>query len=164
MHVRKMNINFHQYFFMNMFMITFEEKTWFWYEILPPACIYSLKDFHSVFFDKYRETYPSLLLIEDCCDHFENFIQELESAYENEEFMDDEILDALNENIFTSMRRSWILPWMTSNLSRILQRMTLIFHILKLMIICSSISNIQAIYIYIYMKMLFPTTLHPFIF
>jgi hypothetical protein len=67
---------------------------------LPPACIYSLKHFHSVFFEKYREAYPSLLLIEDCCDHFENFIQELESAYGDEEFMDDELLDALNENPF----------------------------------------------------------------
>ena len=39
-------------------------------------------------------------MIEDCCDHFENFIQELESAYGDEEFMDDELLDALNENPF----------------------------------------------------------------
>ena len=39
-------------------------------------------------------------MIEDCCDHFNNFIQELESAYGDEEFMDDELLYALNENPF----------------------------------------------------------------
>ena len=44
--------------------------------------------------------YLYLILIENCCDHFENFIQELEIAYGNEDFMDDEILDALNENPF----------------------------------------------------------------
>ena len=51
-------------------------------------------------FWKYLETYPSLLLIEDCCDHFDNFIQEIENSYGDEEFMDDELLDALNENPF----------------------------------------------------------------
>ena len=56
--------------------------------------------FTQYFSKKYRETYPSFILIEDCCDHFENFIQELESAYGDQEFMDDEILDALNENHF----------------------------------------------------------------
>ena len=81
-------------------MITLEEKEQFWYEILPPACIYSLKYFHSVFFEKYRKTYPFFLLIEDFCDHFENFIQEIENAYGDEEFMDDALLDALNENPF----------------------------------------------------------------
>ena len=77
MHVHKLEINFHEDCLMNIFMITLEEKARFWYESLPPACIYSLKDFHSIFFEKYRETYPSLLLIEDYCDHFENFIQDL---------------------------------------------------------------------------------------
>lgn len=79
MRVCKLRINFHEYFLMKMFMITLEERAWFWY-------------------DKYREAYPSLFLIEDCCDHFENCIQEMESSYGDEEFMDDELLDALNEN------------------------------------------------------------------
>ena len=100
MHVRKLRINFHEDCSMKMCMITLEERAWFWYEILSPACIYSLKDFHSLFFEKYRETYPSFLLISDCCDHFENCIQELESPYDDEDFMDDELLDALNENDF----------------------------------------------------------------
>ena len=98
--MHKLNINFHEVCLMKMLMITLEEKSRFWYESLPPNCIYSLKDFHLVFFEKYRETYRSFLLIEDCCDHFENFIQNLESSYGDEEFMYDELLYALNENHF----------------------------------------------------------------
>lgn len=41
-----------------------------------------------------------MILIEDCCDHFEKFIQELESSYGDEQFMDDELLDSLKENHF----------------------------------------------------------------
>lgn len=96
MHVHKLRISFHEDCLMKMFMATLEETPPFWYEILPPPCIYSLKDFHSVFFEKYREAYPSLLLIEDFCDHFDNFIQDLESSYDDEEFVDDELFDALN--------------------------------------------------------------------
>jgi hypothetical protein len=100
MHVRKLKIRFHEDCLMKIFMATLEGKARSWYERFPLACMYSLKDFHSIFFEKYRESYPSFLLIEDCCYHFENFIQELESAYDDEEFMDDEILDDLNENPF----------------------------------------------------------------
>jgi len=100
MHARKLKVQFPEDCLLNMFMAYFEGKAWSWYERLPPICIYSLKDFHSICFEKYREFYPSFLLIEDCCYHFENFIQELESTYDDEDCMDDEILDALNENPF----------------------------------------------------------------
>jgi len=100
MHVHKMKMRFHDDCLMKMFMATLEGKTWSWYENFPHACIYSLKDFHLVCFEKYREAYPSFLLTKDCCDQLENFIQELESVYGDEEFMEDEILDALNENPF----------------------------------------------------------------
>ena len=100
MHVRKLKTSFPKDCLMKMFMATLEGQARSWYENLPPACIYSLKDFHSVFFEKYRKTYPSLLLIRDCCDHFENFIQELENMYEDDVFMDDEIVEALQENRF----------------------------------------------------------------
>jgi hypothetical protein len=105
MHARKLKFQFPKDCLLNMFMATLEGKAWSWYESLPPTCIYSLKDFHSIFFEKYRQAYPSLLLIEDCCDHFENFIQELESVYGDEEFMDDELLEDFNENLFQHHER-----------------------------------------------------------
>ena len=39
-------------------------------------------------------------LVEDCCEHFEVFIQNLENTWGDEEFMDEEILKALHENPF----------------------------------------------------------------
>lgn len=50
MHVHTLRIRFHEDCLMKMFMATLEGKTQSWYENLPHACIYSLKDFHSVFF------------------------------------------------------------------------------------------------------------------
>lgn len=47
-------------------------------------------------FLKNIESHPSLPLIEDCCENFEVFIQNLENSYGDEEFMDEEILEALN--------------------------------------------------------------------
>ena len=41
-----------------------------------------------------------MLLVQNCCDHFENFIQHLEIFYEDNEFMDDEIIEGFYENPF----------------------------------------------------------------
>ena len=85
---------------MKMFMATLEEKARYWYEGFPSTSVYSLKDFHSTFFEKYRESHPSLSLVENCCEHFEGFIQNMENTYREEEFMNEEILEALNEKPF----------------------------------------------------------------
>jgi len=62
--------------------------------------LYSFKDFHLVFFEKYKEYHPCLSLVENCCNHVENFIQNLEKIYGDEEFMDEEILEGLHKNPF----------------------------------------------------------------
>jgi hypothetical protein len=100
MQTRKLKVQFPKDCLLNIFMASLDGKSCSWYEKLPPSCIYSLKDFHSIFFEKYREAYPSFLLNEYCCDNFENFIQEMGSVYGDEKIMDDEILEALNENPF----------------------------------------------------------------
>jgi hypothetical protein len=100
MHVPKLGVELHEGFLMKTFMETFEGKAGSWYEKLPAPSLYSLKDFHIVFFENYKGSYPSLLLVQNCCDHFENFIQNLEKFYGDEEFMDEEILEALYENPF----------------------------------------------------------------
>ena len=48
----------------------------------------------------YKDCHPSLLLVKDCCKHSVSFIRYLENFYEDEEFMDEEILEALHENTF----------------------------------------------------------------
>lgn len=100
MHVHKLKVQFHEDCLMNMFMIILEGKAWSWYEGLPSASIYSLKDFHLEIFEKYRESHPYFSMVEDCCEHFEVFIQNLENYYGDEDFMDLEILEALYQNPF----------------------------------------------------------------
>lgn len=85
---------------MRMFLTTLEGKAWFWYKILENGSLYSLADFHDVFYDMYKECHPSLFLVKDCCKHSTSFIQYLEDCYDDDEFMDEEILEALHNNTF----------------------------------------------------------------
>lgn len=65
MHVHKLKVVFHEDCLMKMFMATLEGKARSWYEGLSFASLYSLKDFHLVFFEKYKESHPSLSLVEN---------------------------------------------------------------------------------------------------
>ena len=40
------------------------------------------------------------MLVKDCCKHSVSFIQYLEGCYDDDEFMDEEILQALQNNTF----------------------------------------------------------------
>ena len=62
-HIRKLKVDFPEDFLMKIFMATLEGEARSWYESLPPACIYCLKDFHTMFFERYKESYPSLTLV-----------------------------------------------------------------------------------------------------
>ena len=63
MHVRRLKIDFPEDCLMKIFMATLEGETQSWYEILLPACIYFLKDFHTMFFERYKKSCPSLILV-----------------------------------------------------------------------------------------------------
>ena len=82
---------------MKMFMASLEGKARTWYEWLPTASISSLIDFHTVFFWHFKVSCPLLLLVEDCCECFDSFIQNLEQVYQDDQFMDDELVEALHE-------------------------------------------------------------------
>ena len=88
MHIHRLRIEFHEDCLMKMFMASLEGKARSWYEKLSPGSLYSLKDFHSVFFEIYKVSYPYLLLVEDCCKYVESFIWHMENLYGDEEFMD----------------------------------------------------------------------------
>lgn len=47
---------------MKMFMDTLKEKVRSWHERLQPYSLYSLKDFHTTFFQYYEESHSSLSL------------------------------------------------------------------------------------------------------
>jgi len=100
MHIRKFKIDFPEDCLMKIFLATLEGEAQSWYESLPPACIYCLKDFHTMFIERYKDSYPLLNLVQDCCKHAYSFIESLEKYYEDDNFMDVEIMEALYENPF----------------------------------------------------------------
>ena len=106
MHVRSLKVQFPEDCLTRMFMTTLEGKAWSWYKSLENCSLYSLADFHDVFYDMYKECHPSLLLVKDWCKHSTSFIQYLEDCYDDDEFMDEEILEALHNNTFQHQEES----------------------------------------------------------
>ena len=96
-HIHRLRIDFPKDCLMNMFMITLEEKARLWYEGLPPASLYFLRDFYSSFCKNYKENDPSLELIENFCGNFESVVLYLGFDMDNEDLMNDEIKEALLE-------------------------------------------------------------------
>ena len=87
MHSHKLNVEWHEYCLVKMFMDTLEGKERSWYEILPASSLYSLEDFHSTLYENYKGSYPPLSLFENCCQvNFKYFIQHMEDDYGDEEF------------------------------------------------------------------------------
>ena len=61
-----------------------------------------------MFFERYKESYPSLNLVQNCCKHVYSFIENLERIYEDDDFMDNEIMEALYENPFQKHKESLV--------------------------------------------------------
>ena len=74
-HIRKLKVDFLEDFLMKIFMATREGEARSWYESLPHARIYCLKYFHTMFFERYKESYPSLNLVQNYCRHAYCFIE-----------------------------------------------------------------------------------------
>jgi len=106
MHVRILTVHFPEDCLMKMFMTTLEGKAWSWYKSLENGSIYSLANFHDEFYEMYKECHPSLLLLKDCCKHSLSLIQYLEDCYDDDEFMDEEILEALHNRTFQHQEES----------------------------------------------------------
>ena len=54
MHIRKLKVDFLEDCLMKIFMATMEGEARSRYESLPPARIYCLKGFHTMFFERYK--------------------------------------------------------------------------------------------------------------
>ena len=68
-HIHKLGVELHEDSLMKMFMASLEENPRSWYEGLPSRSLSSLKDFLIVFHEHFKDQYPSLLSIQDCCTH-----------------------------------------------------------------------------------------------
>jgi hypothetical protein len=73
-HSWKLKVEWHEDCHMKMFMETLEGKARKWYEGLNLGRLFSLKDFHIAFYEHYKEYFPSLSLVENYWDQFEDFI------------------------------------------------------------------------------------------
>ena len=100
MHIRKLKVDFPEDCLMKIFLATLEGEAQSWYENFPLAYIYCLKDFHTIFLERYKESCPSLMLVQNCCEHVDSFIKDLENFYGDNELMDGEIMEALYKSSF----------------------------------------------------------------
>ena len=100
MHICKLKVDFPEDCLMKIFLATLEGEAQSWYENFLLPCIYCLKDFHALFIERYQASYSSLNLVHDCCKHAYSFIEILEKYYEDDNFKDVEIMEALYENPF----------------------------------------------------------------
>lgn len=73
-HIHKLGIRFYEDCLMKMFMATLVGKIRSWYEGLKLGSLFSLKEFHTTFFEFYGKSHHSFLLFEDCCESCENYI------------------------------------------------------------------------------------------
>ena len=90
MHVCKLGMELNEDSLMKMFMVSFEGNVWSWYERFASGSLYSLRYFHTVFHEHFKDKYPSLLLIQDCCTRDKGF--NLKDIYGDDQYMDEEIL------------------------------------------------------------------------
>ena len=97
MHIHRLSVQFHEYCLMKIFMETLEAKARVWYDRLPPTSLYSLKDFYLVFHEHYKESYPSIVLVENFCGSFDNLVQHMGIDVHDEGLMNEEIKEDLFE-------------------------------------------------------------------
>ena len=82
---------------MKMLMETLKERARLWYERLPTTSMYSLEGFYLVFCKKYKESYPSIVLVENLCENSDNIFQHMGIDINDDDLMDDEIKESLFE-------------------------------------------------------------------
>ena len=78
---------------MRIFMICLEGDARSWYEMFPLGSLSSLKYFHTTFHENFKYQYPSLLLLQYCCTHDKEFIENLKEIDDDDQYMDDEVLE-----------------------------------------------------------------------
>ena len=96
-HIHKLGVGWNEDSLMRIFMISLEGDARSWYEGLPAGSLSSLKYFHTMFHEHFRDQYPSLLLIQDCSMHDKEFIENLKDIGDDDQYMDDKVLEILHE-------------------------------------------------------------------
>ena len=71
----------HEDVLLKMFMFSFAGDAHKWYHSLPPASISSLVEFHAAFTTHFQKLYPSDLIFHNCCEGYNNCIQDRVASY-----------------------------------------------------------------------------------
>ena len=82
MHIHKLGVKLHEYSLMKMFMTSLEGNARSWYEGLSAGSLYSLRDFHTVFHEHFKDQYPSFLLFLEV---MKDSINSLEVGYKQDD-------------------------------------------------------------------------------
>jgi len=77
-----------------------------WYEGLLAGSLSSLKDFHTIFHEHFKRNYPSLLLLQYCCSHDREFIENVKDECGDNQYLDEEALDILHECLAQKERQT----------------------------------------------------------
>ena len=117
MHIHRLRIEFPEDCLMKMFTQTLEERERLWYERLPPTSIYFLEGLYSVFCKEYKESYPSIELVENFCGKIEKLFQHMGIDIDDEDLMEDccrekypkLCVDGQNTNILKQIIRVYFL-------------------------------------------------------
>ena len=96
-HIHRLGLKFPEDCLMKMFMASLDDDAKLWYEGIPTSIIYSLKYFHIIFFNNYKQHHPALLLIESFCGKFGDLFQFMGIDINDPDIMIDEIEEALFE-------------------------------------------------------------------
>ena len=96
-HIHRLGLKFPKDCLMKMFMESLDDDARLWYEGLPAASIYSLKCFHIIFCNNYKQNHPALLLIESFYGRFEDLFQFIGIDIDDPDIMSDQIEEALFE-------------------------------------------------------------------
>ena len=71
----------HEDVLLKMFMFSLAGDARKWYHSLPPASISSLSEFHAAFTAYCHNLYPSELIFHNCCEGYNNCIQDRAASY-----------------------------------------------------------------------------------
>ena len=83
-HIHKLGVELHEDYLIKIFMVSLEVNARSWYEGFAGEILYSLRDFHTLFHEHFKDQYPSLLLIQDCFTHDKGFIDNLKDIYSDD--------------------------------------------------------------------------------
>ena len=87
-HIHKLGVGWHEDSLKKIFRISLEGNARSLYEGLPTWSLSSLKYFHTTFHEQFKGQYPSLLLLQDCCTHDKEFIENWKDIYGDDQYMD----------------------------------------------------------------------------